>query len=192
MSPTLQADSLPAEPQGKHKILEWVVCPFSNGSSRLRNWTGVSCIAGIFFTNWAVREVLTELVSTVEGLEPRKAQIQRASLHNVTRKVFSDKVMMNLWCSCGEKRGETEFRENKQVKKKKNRLQHSGSAGLGLGNFIMLFSFRLLTDKHRYLTVIYSKSSFSAILGRTCTLESENQCLESWLRTFYLGDTIWA
>ena len=32
-SPTLQADSLPAEPQGKPKILEWVVYPFSSRSS---------------------------------------------------------------------------------------------------------------------------------------------------------------
>ena len=54
-SPTLQVGSLPAEPQGKPK-LEWVTCPFSRGSSRPRNQTRVSCIAGGFFTNWAVRE----------------------------------------------------------------------------------------------------------------------------------------
>ena len=56
-SPTLQADSLPAEPQGSPRILEWVVYPFSSISSWLRNWTRVSCIAGRFFTNWAIREV---------------------------------------------------------------------------------------------------------------------------------------
>ena len=90
-SPALQADSLPAEPQGKHKntgvgslslfqgifptwgsnpdlphcrrilyqlshkgsprILEWVAYPFSRGSSQPRNQTGLSCIAGGFFTN---------------------------------------------------------------------------------------------------------------------------------------------
>jgi len=38
------------------RILEWVAYPFSRGSSRSRNWTGVSCIAGGFFTNWAIRE----------------------------------------------------------------------------------------------------------------------------------------
>ena len=33
-SPSMQADSLPAEPQGKPKnILEWVAYPFSSGSS---------------------------------------------------------------------------------------------------------------------------------------------------------------
>ena len=38
------------------RILEWVAYPFSSGSSQPRNWTGVSCITGGFFTNWAIRE----------------------------------------------------------------------------------------------------------------------------------------
>ena len=32
------------------RILEWVAIPFSRGSSSLRDWTWVSCIAGGFFT----------------------------------------------------------------------------------------------------------------------------------------------
>ena len=36
------------------RILEWVVFPFSRGSSQPRDWTQV--IAGGFFTNWATRE----------------------------------------------------------------------------------------------------------------------------------------
>ena len=97
-SPTLRADSLPVEPQGKPKntgvdslsflqpifptrewnrgllhcrqifffyqlrhkrsprILEWVAYAFSSGSSWPRNQTGVSCMAGGFFTKWAIRE----------------------------------------------------------------------------------------------------------------------------------------
>ena len=39
--------------QGSPRILEWVAYLFSNGSSRPRNWTRVSCIAGGFFTNGA-------------------------------------------------------------------------------------------------------------------------------------------
>ena len=42
--------------KGSPRILEWVVYPFSSGSSWPRNPTGVSCIAGRFFTNWALRE----------------------------------------------------------------------------------------------------------------------------------------
>ena len=42
--------------KGSPRILEWVAYPFSRESSRPRNWTGVPCIAGGFFTNWAIRE----------------------------------------------------------------------------------------------------------------------------------------
>ena len=40
-SPTLQADSLPAEPQGSPRILERVAYPFSSRSSRPRNHWGL-------------------------------------------------------------------------------------------------------------------------------------------------------
>ena len=36
--------------KGSPRILEWVAHPFSSGSSWPRNWTGVSWIAGRFFT----------------------------------------------------------------------------------------------------------------------------------------------
>ena len=42
--------------KGSPRILEWVGYPFSSGSSWPMNETGVSCIAGGFFTNWAIRE----------------------------------------------------------------------------------------------------------------------------------------
>ena len=35
------------------RILEWVSIPISRGSFWLRDTTQVSCIAGIFFINWA-------------------------------------------------------------------------------------------------------------------------------------------
>ena len=44
--------------KGSPRILEWVAYPFSSGSSQPRNWTGVSCIAGGFFTNWTIRVYL--------------------------------------------------------------------------------------------------------------------------------------
>ena len=55
-SPALQADSLPSEPPGKPKNTGVGTYPFSGGSSQPRNQTGVSCIVGEFFTNWATRE----------------------------------------------------------------------------------------------------------------------------------------
>ena len=42
--------------KGNPRILEWVAYPFSSNSFWPSNWTEVSCIAGEFFTNWAIRE----------------------------------------------------------------------------------------------------------------------------------------
>ena len=42
--------------KGSPRILEWVAYSFSSSSSWPRNQTGVSCIAGGFFTNWAIRK----------------------------------------------------------------------------------------------------------------------------------------
>ena len=44
--------------EGSPRILEWVAYPFSRGSYWPRNQFKVSCIAGRFFTNWALREAL--------------------------------------------------------------------------------------------------------------------------------------
>ena len=79
---------------GSHKwsprILEWVAYPFSRGSSRPRNRTGVSCIAGRFFTYWAIREtpqmqkhsikhklnsILKNHVPWTTGIYPRYAKL---------------------------------------------------------------------------------------------------------------------
>ena len=42
--------------KGIPRTLEWVDYPFTRGSSLPRKWTGISYIAGRFFTNWAIRE----------------------------------------------------------------------------------------------------------------------------------------
>ena len=47
--------------RGSPRILEWVAYSFSSGSSQPRNWTRVSCIAGVFFTNWVLREALWQV-----------------------------------------------------------------------------------------------------------------------------------
>ena len=43
------------------RILEWVAYSFFRRSSQSGNRTRVSCIAGGFFTNWAIREALDTL-----------------------------------------------------------------------------------------------------------------------------------
>ena len=52
--------------QGSPRILEWVA--FSSGSSWPRNWIWVSCIAGRFFTNWAIREAWPRWVDYGAGV----------------------------------------------------------------------------------------------------------------------------
>ena len=58
-------DSMACSPPGfsvhgilQARILEWMAISSSRGSSRPRDWTQVSCIAGGFFTSWATREAL--------------------------------------------------------------------------------------------------------------------------------------
>ena len=56
---------------------EWVAFPFSSGSSWPRNLTGVSCIAGGFFTNWAIRETdLTMLLFFIPKLSIKNSSLQ--------------------------------------------------------------------------------------------------------------------
>ena len=61
-SPALQADSLQLSHKRSPRTLEFVVHPFSSRSSWPKNQTGVSCIAGGFFTNWAIRKALRQCI----------------------------------------------------------------------------------------------------------------------------------
>ena len=47
---------------GSPRILGWVTYPFSRGTSWPKNWTGISYIAGGFFTSWATREAPVEKI----------------------------------------------------------------------------------------------------------------------------------
>ena len=71
------------------RILEWVAYPFSSGSSWPRNQTGVSRIAGRFFTNWAMREdpVISNLQIT-DFLKPKNVRDVHTSLHFSSRLYF--------------------------------------------------------------------------------------------------------
>ena len=48
---------------GSPRILECVAYSFPSGSSPRWHWTGVSCITGRFFTNWAIHLLNTHLLS---------------------------------------------------------------------------------------------------------------------------------
>ena len=78
--------------KGSPRILEWVA--ISRGSSWLRKWTRVSCIAGGFFTNWAIREALQVYWSglpcpppgdlPIPGIKPRSPALQADALLSET------------------------------------------------------------------------------------------------------------
>ena len=52
--------------QGSPWILKWVAYPFSRGSSHPRSQTGISCVAGGFFTSRDTRESLWSLLGHSE------------------------------------------------------------------------------------------------------------------------------
>ena len=72
-----------AEPPGKPRILEWVAYPFSRGSSWPRNQTGVSCIAGGFFTSWATREALLICIEDNE-IHPKAVLRMRPNVYKAS------------------------------------------------------------------------------------------------------------
>ena len=59
--------------KGSPRILEWVAYPFSHGSSQPRNWTRVSCIAGRFFTNCAIRKPKIKFVPPSDSGSQRRS-----------------------------------------------------------------------------------------------------------------------
>ena len=119
-SPALQADSSPAEPQGKAKNTGMVAYPFSSWSSWLRNWTGVSCITGGFFTNWAMREALyAEYIMQNAGLNEAQAGIKIAG-----RNSNNHKYVPPLWQK-GKRNWRTSWWEWKTRVKKLDKTQHS-------------------------------------------------------------------
>ena len=91
--------------KGSPSILEWVAYPFSSGSSRPRNRTGVSCIAGGFFTNWAIREAQKldegkeiEIVSADYSLEiPLQKQRVRAIGGNKSKIKDTLLCLLKIW-----------------------------------------------------------------------------------------------
>ena len=66
------------------RILEWVVYPFSRGSSRPRNRSGVSHIAGGFFTNWTMYQI--DWSTWWEG-------------HFLFKQFSSLRIPSRVWCS---------------------------------------------------------------------------------------------
>ena len=94
-SPTLQEDSLPAEPPGKPKNTGVGSLPLLQGSSQPRNRTGVSCIAGEFFTNWATREACS-IGRFLTVWATRKVHIDDMIIYSSISKLYLHEPNMNI------------------------------------------------------------------------------------------------
>ena len=81
--------------QESTRILEWVAYPFSRASFQLRNQTRVSCIAGVFFTNWATREAHFEPEYWVN--ESQKIRIWGSVLHFSRRRAIQRNIHVYYW-----------------------------------------------------------------------------------------------
>ena len=66
--------------KGSPRILEWVAYPFSNQSSQHKNWIRVSCIAGGFFTNYAIWEIVARWKKVNEELSVHFHLLLRKSI----------------------------------------------------------------------------------------------------------------
>ena len=90
--------------QGSPRILEWVAYPFSSRCSWPRNGTGVSCIAGRFFTNWAIREAPVYIREFIHffiwySIEPKESITKQNKSHKCFGFPVDIKIMFILHCS---------------------------------------------------------------------------------------------
>ena len=67
------------------RILEWVAHPFCSRSSGPRNQTGVFCIAGGFFSTWALGELLDSVLKSRDITTLTKVCLVKAMVFLVVR-----------------------------------------------------------------------------------------------------------
>ena len=81
-------------------VLEWVAYPFSRASSQPRNWTGVSCTEGRFFTIWDIREahiIKLDLLKSKERLKIRRLGKKLHVLQFIGQEVL---IFLDSWAIC--------------------------------------------------------------------------------------------
>ena len=77
------------------RILEWVASSFSRGSSRSRDQTQVSHIAGRCFTTWATREA--QCLWSTHNCQSSCQEVQTASHHLCELQLYEgDTVIMSM------------------------------------------------------------------------------------------------
>ena len=76
------------------RILEWVDIPFSRGSSQIRDRTQASCIAGRFFSVWAIRETCSIYRTSYQKLFGNaNKHVLELQLHKTTENNWATEVL---------------------------------------------------------------------------------------------------
>ena len=113
----MHVDSLPTKPQGKPQNTGVVSLSFLQRIFLTQESNRVSCIAGGFFTNWAIREALTNLDSILKSRDitlPTKILLVKAMVFPVVmygcenwtiKKAESWRIML---LNCGVREGSWE------------------------------------------------------------------------------------
>ena len=122
--------------KGSPRILEWAAYSFSRGSSPPRNWTGVACIAGGFFTSWATREVCMHTHTYTGILLSHKTNeiiASAATWPNKINQTEKDKyhmIITNVW-NYKDDTNELIFKNRNRIteRKKKNLWLPKGEGG---------------------------------------------------------------
>ena len=96
------------------RILEWVAISFSRGSSWPRDWTRVSCVADIFFTNWATGKSCTFPVDKGPSSQSYKFSRSRVWMWDLDHKEGWVPKNWCFWTVVLEKTLESPF-YNKQI-----------------------------------------------------------------------------
>ena len=107
----MHVDSLPTKPQGKPQNTGVVSLSFLQRIFLTQESNRVSCIAGGFFTNWAIREALTNLDSILKSRDitlPAKVCLVKAMIFLVVMYGYESWTMkkaehwrigtFELWC----------------------------------------------------------------------------------------------
>ena len=99
-------------------ILEWVAYPFSSRSSWPRNQTGVSCIAGGFFTSWSTGKPKTSH-RLEENIWKRQIRYKKFVTQNIQRTQYKN---MNKLKNIGKRSEQTSYQKYIEMTNKQMRI----------------------------------------------------------------------
>ena len=86
--------------KGSPWILEWIAYPFSSGSSWPRNWTGVSCTAGGFFTNGAIDKNAAKYPTMYRIALWKKENYSASNINDVESEKFCSRNLQDFDFCC--------------------------------------------------------------------------------------------